>query len=296
MTCFCPKTPVFNPVLLLAMPINRMVKPFEIDGKFNIIFGQIIDNRSPIIYNICKGVPKMQIIITISPIDYKTLPLNYNYAVQGLIYSLLNSVPEYARFLHDIGYENESSTFKLFTFGGIKGDYHIENRQIIPDGNISFEIRSVSEEFCNIMKQALLNTETVRLLSGEYRLRMIEVYDKHITEPEICVVTSSPIVAKQTDEDGQTVYYSPEDDDFLDIVNANYGRKIEAFTGIYPEYGVIVEPLGRCRKIVTKFKGLWVTAYHGKFRLTGEPMALDFLYQTGLGAKSSQGFGMFDLI
>ena len=99
----------------------------------------------------------MQIIITLSPPDGATLPLNYNYAVQGVIYSLLNSVPEYARFLHDIGYESENSTYKLFTFGSVKGDYRIENREIVPHGLISFEIRSVSEEFCGILKDSLLH-------------------------------------------------------------------------------------------------------------------------------------------
>lgn len=238
----------------------------------------------------------MQIIITLSPEGNNTLPLNYNYAVQGLIYSLLSTAPEYARFLHDVGYENEKSTFKLFTFGGIKGDYRIENKQVIPCGNISFEIRSVSQQFCDIMKKALLNSEKLRLLRGEYRLRMIEVYDRNIYDSEIDIVMASPIVARVTDDDGQTVYYSPEDEEFLDVVNMNYGRKFEAFTGIYPTYGVIIEPIGKCRKVVTKFKNIWVTAYHGKFHLTGEPETLNFLYQTGLGAKSSQGFGMFDVL
>lgn len=238
----------------------------------------------------------MQIIITLSPSAGASLPLNYNYAVQGVIYSLLNSVPEYACFLHDTGYESENSTYKLFTFGGIRGDYHIENRDIIPDGLISFEIRSVSEEFCGILKDSLLHTEKIRLLRHEYTLKMIEVYDRQITDSEISVLTSSPIVAKITDENGQTLYLSPDNEDFQDIINSNYGRKFESFTGTYPQYGILIEPFGKCRKIVTKFKGIWVTAYHGKFRLTGEPIALDFLYQTGLGSKSSQGFGMFDVL
>ena len=33
----------------------------------------------------------------------------------------------------------------------------------------------------------------------------------------------------------------------------------------------------------------------GEYELIGEPKYLDFLYQTGLGSKNAQGFGMFEV-
>ena len=238
----------------------------------------------------------MQIIITLKPISTSALPLNYNYRIQGLIYSLLSRSPEYADFLHDVGYSNDSGTFKLFTFGGIKGDYHIADKTVHIAGLVSFEIRSISVQFCDILRSALLASETLRIGSSDFELKMIEVYDRAVAETDIDIITASPVVARINTDEGKTVYCAPDDPLFKDIINTNYGNKFESFAGYYPGYGIIIEPCGKFRKVVTNFKGTWVTAYHGRFHLTGEPQALDFLYQTGLGNKNSQGFGMFDII
>ena len=125
---------------------------------------------------------------------------------------------------------------------------------------------------------------------------MIEVYDRTVAETDIDIITASPVVARQNTDDGKSVYCAPDDPMFQDVINTNFGNKFESFAGYYPGYGIIIEPRGKFRKVVTNFKGTWVTAYHGKFHLIGEPQTLDFLYQTGLGNKSSQGFGMFDII
>ena len=50
------------------------------------------------------------------------------------------------------------------------------------------------------------------------------------------------------------------------------------------------------RKIVTRYKGSYINAWYGTFQLKGKRKYLDFLYQTGVGSKNSQGFGMFEII
>ena len=50
------------------------------------------------------------------------------------------------------------------------------------------------------------------------------------------------------------------------------------------------------KKLVTRYKGILITAWYGTYQLTGERKYLDFLYQTGLGAKNAQGFGMFEIL
>ena len=39
-----------------------------------------------------------------------------------------------------------------------------------------------------------------------------------------------------------------------------------------------------------------ISGWYGEYYLVGKRKYLDFLYQTGLGSKNSQGFGMFDVI
>ena len=198
----------------------------------------------------------MQIIITLKPIGTATLPLNYNYRLQGLIYSLLSGSPAYSAFLHDLGYSTGGNKFKMFTFGGIKGDCHIENKMLHITGLVSVEIRSISEKFCDIVKKALLSSGTVRIGSLDFEIRMTEVYDKRIEDAEINIITASPIVARQTTDDGKTVYHAPDDPVFQDCINYNYGNKFEAYTGAGPEYGIRIEPSGKIRKVVTNFKGI----------------------------------------
>ena len=41
--------------------------------------------------------------------------------------------------------------------------------------------------------------------------------------------------------------------------------------------------------------GFYVTGWRGSYLLSAEPQVLDLLYQTGLGSRNAQGFGLFDL-
>ena len=48
-------------------------------------------------------------------------------------------------------------------------------------------------------------------------------------------------------------------------------------------------------KRATRFKTTFITAWHGRFVLEAPPRVLELLYDTGLGSKNSQGFGMFEI-
>ena len=238
----------------------------------------------------------MQIRLTLEPRQPFAIPLSYHYQIQSAIYHLLNVNPDYAHFLHDTGYGSTSSRFRLFTFGGLSGKCRIVGKEMQIEGRITLEIRSISEEFCKILKQALLEREEFRLFDQTLSVRMIEVGEKHVTAERVSIVTRSPIVVKCSDEAGKTIYYAPHDAEFLPLLQNNYIRKYAACFGTEPEGGILLLPQNQPRKVVTRCKGIWVTAYHGKFLLIGKPESLDLLDQTGLGSKNAQGFGMFDLI
>ena len=50
------------------------------------------------------------------------------------------------------------------------------------------------------------------------------------------------------------------------------------------------------KKMVTRYQGVLIIAWYGTDKLSGERKYLDFLYQTGLGAKKAKGFGMFEIL
>jgi len=49
-------------------------------------------------------------------------------------------------------------------------------------------------------------------------------------------------------------------------------------------------------KQLSRFGGTIIEGWFGDFLLHGAPELLDLLYQTGLGAKNSEGYGMIDLL
>lgn len=229
------------------------------------------------------------------PTEPFTMPLSYHYQVQSGIYRLLWQNPAYADFLHNTGYGKHEKPFRLFTFGSLQGDYRIAKKQMLVQGKISLEIRSIQPDFILILKESLVEVGVFQLFDQCLPIRMVEASDKRITDTQIFVQTASPVVAKQTLDSGKTIYFAPTDAEFLPIVQKNLCSRYEAFSGKRLENPPEIIPHGRYKKIVTQYKNFWITAYHGQFVLEGDADVLDFLYQTGLGQKNAQGFGMLDV-
>lgn len=238
----------------------------------------------------------MQVKLTLSPVYPFTIPLNYNYQVQSAIYKILQYNPQYAGFIHDIGYVRKNTPFRLFTFGKIKGDYTIKDKKMWIAGDIQIEVRSVSKDFCNILKEALLALQKIKLFNSELKIKMIELNHYTVTKNEVKIITSSPIVARCSNEQHKSFYFSPAEDEFQQLINSNFKNKFYAYSNHETDAEINLMTLNKPQKVVTKYKETWIIAYNGKFLLTGEAWALDFLYQTGIGSHSSQGFGTFDVI
>ena len=70
------------------------------------------------------------ILVTDVPIS---IPINYQYQLSSAIYNLLQKADqEYARELHQKGYEFGSKKFKLFTFSSLFPDfYKIRGKEMI---------------------------------------------------------------------------------------------------------------------------------------------------------------------
>ena len=104
--------------------------------------------------------------------------------------------------------------------------------------------------------------------------------------------TLSPVVSYVFDRQSQkTLYFSPEQAEFVERLRINYLNKYVAMYGYAPDE-LLISPIGRHKKTVTRYKNTWITAYGGQFLLEGSPRALTFAYDAGLGAKNAQGFGL----
>ena len=241
----------------------------------------------------------MQFHLTLTPDGPVTLPLSYHGMVQGAVYHALAVAPEYSSFLHDDGFHYGQRSYKLFTFSLLEGPHRVRERRITFPGPVSLEVRSPSADFCRTFFAAMQEDRTLRL--GENRLSVTDfsVTDRRVREESVRVRMRSPLCLSQTVSEGAkkaTTYLSPQDEEFPALLQENFRRKYMAAFGQEPVTGISVETLGGIRKYVTRFQqNIYVTAWFGAFRLRGEQDNLDFLYQTGLGSRNSQGFGMFDV-
>lgn len=238
----------------------------------------------------------MQILITLKNTGIIDIPVNYNYYVQSAIFKLLSEGDaEYARNLHNVAYGGRNK-YKFFVFGDLIGKSHFHDKKLYYESDMKFKIRSASDEFIQILTDAISKSGQLCIGNHQLRIKSIDKSDYRITEPLINMRTLSPIVAKRQTDNNRSIYYSPQDVRFIRRIRETFENKYEVFFGRKPQTSVDIMPVGANKKVVTKYKDTWITAYHGVFQLYGATEHLQFLYDVGLGTKTSQGFGMFDVI
>lgn len=238
----------------------------------------------------------MQLLLTFDNTGIIDLPVNYNYYIQSAIFTLLaDEDAEYATLLHDTAYGGKAK-YKMFTFGELKGRNHFHDKKLYYEGDMLLEIRSASDEFIQILMDAVLKFGSIRIGKHTLQIKKVEGLDYRISNNLIKIRTLTPIIAKEQTEDNKTIYYSPQDVRFIRRVREAFENKYEACCDTKPQTSIDILSMKEGKKIVTKYKETWITAYHGIFQLYGESAHLQFMYDVGLGAKTSQGFGMFDVI
>ena len=224
-----------------------------------------------------------------------SLPLNYRHYIQSMIYDALRDDPDFSATVHDVGEEAEKRRFKLFTFGQLEGSYRVADRRILFRSGASLEIRSIHEELLLRLFRRFTPGTALRLGSVTVTVAHAALTNNIISGDAVTVRTCSPIVAYITQSDGYTRFFSPEEPEFYNLVTANARRKWSIHHGEEADFTFSISPAegSRFRKQVTTYKSTRITAWDGQFLLRGSPEMLNLLYHTGLGTKSSQGFGMF---
>lgn len=240
----------------------------------------------------------MQLVVHISLDKPLILPLNYNHILQSVLYNALSVMPDYAEFLHDCGYHREKRQYKMYQFSQLKGPYRLEDGKIIFDSSVSFEVRSPEPLLIRLLADSFAY-DGIRFGTVVYDRIHLELYNYTVEEQQLVIQMRSPVTVYSTDKlTGRTYYYNPEEPEFYEKIGENFRRKYQAYFGVLPYSSVYMAKVSgsRARKFVTKYQSSYITAWFMKMELAGERKYLDFLYQTGLGAKNSQGFGMFEIL
>jgi CRISPR-associated endoribonuclease Cas6 len=246
----------------------------------------------------------MRLTITMSGREQPvTLPLHYQQQLQGLLYHSLQN-PTFAHFLHEVGFRKGKRSFKLFTFSRLFGSHqlNLERKTITFYDEFHWHVGTVLPEVTQELGEYLLLRSDVQIGGQPVEVKRIDVEKREIKSEEIEIEMLSPLTVYSTYEtvDGskKTQFFSPYDEVFSHLVELNFRNKYEAYYGVPPKERLFIEPIRvtEKHKVVTIFKGFYITAWLGYYRLRSSPGNLTFLYRVGIGGRNSQGFGMFRLL
>lgn len=225
-----------------------------------------------------------------------TLPIHYNHALQGLIYSHIT--PELADFLHNRGYQFENRVFRMFTFSRLEGLYQMDrqNRKIRFLDRFSLIVTSPIEEFCNQLGSAFLSDRDITLNNQSVNVEQIEVFPIHNIGEVVKLKTLSPVVVYSTfmEPGGRkyTSYYQPGDDEFEKLIDANLRKKyMSLYQEAAPQEPVKIREFKNVRESSLLYKNFIIKGYSFEFTLQGPVPLLKLALDAGIGSKNAQGFG-----
>lgn len=237
----------------------------------------------------------MEIIMKMIPEKPLVIPFNYFYQLQSSIYSLLSEVQE-SDFWHNDGF-GDISKYKGFCFSGLKGKYRVdrENKKLIFGDAVYLEVRSAVFDFIDAFQRTIEKHPFVKLFDTRLDIVSASLKNTHLYDGLVRFHAITPVVVHTSTEDGHTVFFSPSEDDYFVGICNNIDRKYEAIKN-KPAEEVLLRADGDLKKIVTSYKNMWITGYQGIFEIKTTARMAEFIYNTGLGEKNSQGFGFVELL
>ncbi len=246
----------------------------------------------------------MRIKITLESETSIKIPIHYNYCLQSFIYRNLDRV--LAERLHDEGIPLGKRCFKFFTFSRLFSPKRRKNgTKWIFAPPLTFYLAARDVNILESFVLHLVKLHNARLAQAPVRVRSIEVIKPAEFSEELIIKTLSPITVYSTlltpEGKKKTYYYNPFEKEFNELLRANLQRKFKAIYGIEPtEKDDIfeIEPLKVSLKneAIVKYKGTIIKGWTGIYKLRTSKVYFDIAYNTGLGPKNSQGFGMIEVV
>ncbi|MCK6615874.1 MAG: CRISPR-associated endoribonuclease Cas6 [Ignavibacteriaceae bacterium] len=260
----------------------------------------------------------MRLELTLNSAGNQTINLNYHYQLSSAIYHILNKGSEdYAKFLHDKGYDTTGKSFKLFNFALKLGRIRINlDHAVLLDHEIKLLISSpLKEEFIQNFILGLFRSESI-VLTGYHSTVIFEITSaRALTMPELTdsenfSLLSPLVLAYPRINDGKMIeqYVRPHETGEINrLLTLNLKNKYKAVYG--EKYD--------CNEL----KLIWDSEYHEKkkrvtkkitinpagknptdvigiqapFNLSGDKKLIQLGLECGFGIKNSMGFGFAEI-
>lgn len=234
-----------------------------------------------------------------------SLPVPYNEKLQGFIYS--NMEQKMAEFLHNEGYKAGKRKYSLFTFSHIlEAKFNKEQHVFNIPNEFSFIVSSPKEEILNAITQGFtqndaiaFNGANVKLLSCSYHITF-STFNKRKNVIMMLTPVTSRSTLKNEFGKNKSYYYHPIEDDFSKQIKDNLTRKYKAAFGKPSgDFKFKINPVlvNKGNEHIIIYKDFVVKGYTGMYEIiTNNEEIMKLAYDTGLGEKNSQGFGMFEIV
>lgn len=229
--------------------------------------------------------------------EAKKLPIGYRMTVVSLVKEALKLGNE--DYFKEV-YEKNKNEMKPFSFAVYLRNFKYEDTKILLD-SLTVTFSSPDATFMIHLFNGLQQLHTYHAREGIWKRISIEmVKEVEHTYHAAVYRTLSPILIEN--KHGKPVH--PHEEDYAENFRHYSNLRIKNFKGRAPYQEITVEPLGMKKQVIkennSEFnkakKGdfLYFTAYQGHLKLYGHPDDLQLLYQTGVGRRASQGFGLLE--
>ncbi|NPV87970.1 CRISPR-associated endoribonuclease Cas6 [Coprothermobacteraceae bacterium] len=235
------------------------------------------------------------------------IPVHYNYLLQHLIYKVFS--PDLRSKLYLEGFTVGTRRFKLFTFSRILERGKVLGNSLVFGSSISFYFSSAIGEIVSDFGINALERKEFKLGRNELALAAIEVLEEPRLTTTLYARMLSPMTTYSTfEKSGKKIthYFRPDEDEFQRILEENARKKYVAVMQALG-YEVSKQDLAELKlKVVPHrysaernrhlvyFKNSIIEAYSGIYKIEGSIELIGTSYDTGLGAKNSEGFGMWE--
>jgi len=228
------------------------------------------------------------------------LPKSHNHLLQGFIYSLLD--PLLRKRLHKEGYPYEKRRFKLFTFSRLLGKVKMFKEYFQFNPPLKLIISSPKDEILQSLAEGLLKSPEVILGKNTVYIDSINVAARPSFNHKVTIKMLSPVTIRSTlygaDGSKKSYYYSPFEKEFCRLIKENLRKKYKIVfnknLGHDFEFSIKPQKVPPSSEKIIIYKGTVIKAWMGIYEIKGNPEVIALSYDTGLGAKNSQGFGCWE--
>lgn len=193
-------------------------------------------------------------------------------------------------------YENNQ---KSFTFSiKLPGPVFTDDCVQLNDNNFTLSVTTYNQfDGINLYNAFLTMRNEEYPVTAENKMKLYDVKlvsFKTITENKIKIKMLSPLVVRDHAKGTADKYYIAGEENFTESIKICIDNQLKS-DNLYLINDLLITPVISRKTVVTSF-GVKIRCTIGVFELTGNSKLLDYLYQSGMGSKRNQGFGMFELV